>query len=154
MPVEDRIVVSACHYVSGPAQTRDVAAPPAGPSIAVKRVHWGPRIYEFDTATAPATARHATPQLPPSTRPLPGAQPSLATQMPEVRPTPAEEQEPAMVGEGEEEGLGAGDGRGQVSGRARAPTPPTSGFGQGRGSSRGVPMSGIGKNNKKIGIVL
>jgi len=32
--------------------------------------------------------------------------------MPEVRPTPVEEQEPAMEGGGEEEGLGADHGRG------------------------------------------
>ena len=48
LPVGDRIVVSACHYVSGPAQTRVVAAPPAGPGFVGKRVHWGPRIYEPD----------------------------------------------------------------------------------------------------------
>ena len=32
--VGDRIVVLACHYVSGPAQARAVAAPPAGPGFA------------------------------------------------------------------------------------------------------------------------
>ena len=49
LPVGDRIVVSACYCVFGPAQTRIVAAPPAGPSIAGKQVHWGPRVYEADT---------------------------------------------------------------------------------------------------------
>ena len=49
LPVGDRIVVSACHYVSGPAQARVVAAPPAGPGFAGKRVYWGPWVYEHDT---------------------------------------------------------------------------------------------------------
>jgi len=34
---------------AGSAQARVVAAPPAGPSNAGKRVHWGPRVYEPDT---------------------------------------------------------------------------------------------------------
>ena len=46
--VWDRIVVSACHYVSGPAQARVVAAPPAGPGFAGKRVRWGPPVYDPD----------------------------------------------------------------------------------------------------------
>ena len=39
VPVGDRIVVLAYHCVSGPAQMRAVAAPPAGPSFVEKRVH-------------------------------------------------------------------------------------------------------------------
>ena len=49
VPVGDRIVVLACHCVSGPAQARAVAAPPARLSFAGKRVHLGPRVYEPDT---------------------------------------------------------------------------------------------------------
>ena len=52
LPVGDRIVVSACHYVSGLAQARAVAAPPTGPGFTGKRVHWGPRVYKPDTYVA------------------------------------------------------------------------------------------------------
>ena len=48
LPFEDRIVVSACHYVSGLAQARVVATPPARLDFAGKRVHWGPRVYQPD----------------------------------------------------------------------------------------------------------
>ena len=48
LPVGDRIVLLACHYVSRPTQACAVVAPPAGSSFVGKRVHWGPQVYEPD----------------------------------------------------------------------------------------------------------
>ena len=50
VPVEDRIMVLACHCVCGSAQARAVAAPPAGLSFVGKRVHLEHRVYELDNS--------------------------------------------------------------------------------------------------------
>ena len=46
LPVRDRIVVLAYHFVSGPAQAHVVAAPPVSLGFTGKQVHWRPRVYE------------------------------------------------------------------------------------------------------------
>ena len=49
LPVGDRIVLLAYHYVSGSArEAHIVATPSAGPSFYREAVHWGPRVYEPD----------------------------------------------------------------------------------------------------------